>query len=181
MSISTRTGDAGTTGLMYNRRVSKCHPQVEAYGVVDELNTALGLVRASPVDEEIGRAVTGFQKDLVVMMGEMATSPEDLDRYFKDGFQRVSREMVDVLDNWVREIEQREITFDGWATPGDTPASAFLDHARTTCRRAERQVCRAENSIRHYEIILIYLNRLSDVLWLFARWMERPSSGNSRR
>src|SRR5438445_2006949 len=86
MSIVTKTGDKGTTGLMYNRRVSKCHPRVEAYGCVDELNTALGLARATAEHEFVKSNLLIIQKDLVILMGELATAIEDLPRYVKDGY-----------------------------------------------------------------------------------------------
>src|SRR5207249_3337510 len=90
MSIITKTGDAGTTGLMYNRRVSKCHPRVEAYGAVDELNAALGMARAKAADEFTHESLLAIQKDLVILMGELATMPEDLERYRKDGYEVVT-------------------------------------------------------------------------------------------
>ena len=87
MSIATRTGDAGTTGLMYNRRVSKSHPRVEAYGTVDELNTAIGLARAGAEHDFIRENLLLVQRDLVILMGELATSIEDLPRFLKDGYK----------------------------------------------------------------------------------------------
>jgi cob(I)alamin adenosyltransferase len=90
MSIATRTGDSGTTGLMYNRRVSKAHPRVEAYGSVDELNAAIGMARASSSDAFIGDNLLVIQKDLVIVMGELATAKEDTQRYLADGFQAVT-------------------------------------------------------------------------------------------
>src|SRR2546425_10061759 len=89
VSIVTRTGDDGTTGLMYNRRVSKCHPRVEAYGAVDELNAALGLARATAEDDFVSENLLMIQKDLVLLMGELATMPADLQRYVKEGFRVV--------------------------------------------------------------------------------------------
>lgn len=86
MSIATKTGDYGTTGLMYNRRVSKCHPRVEAYGAVDELNAALGMARAFATGEFLRESLFATQKDLVTIMGELATTTEDLQRYTRDGF-----------------------------------------------------------------------------------------------
>src|SRR5436853_2435323 len=86
MSIVTKTGDKGTTGLMYNRRVSKCHPRVEAYGSVDELNAALGLARATASHDFIKDRLLTIQNDLVVLMGELATAAEDLPRYARDGY-----------------------------------------------------------------------------------------------
>ena len=120
MSIATRTGDNGTTGLMYNRRVSKCHPRVESYGTVDELNAALGLARASATEAFVSGNLLVIQQDLVTLMGELATGTEDLPRYAKDGFTLVSVELTAKLDLLVAEIEAQSITFKGWATPGGT-------------------------------------------------------------
>ena len=173
MSIATKTGDTGSTGLMYNRRVSKCHPRVEAYGAVDELNTAMGLARATAQHDFVARNLLAIQKDLVIVMGELATQIEDLPRYAKDGFTMASRDLTGKLDQLVAEIEAQKVSFQGWATPGANLNSAALDLARTACRRAERRVCALQesNQLQNPEII-IYLNRLSDTLWLLARWVE---------
>jgi len=173
MSIVTKTGDDGTTGLMYNRRVSKCDPRVEAYGSVDELNSALGLARATADDELIRDNLLPIQKDLVTLMGELATGVEDLPRYLQDGYSLVTAERTARLEQLVREMEAQDVTCKGWATPGATISSAALDVARTTCRRAERRVCALHeaNLLRNAEIV-VYLNRLSDLLWLFARRVE---------
>jgi cob(I)alamin adenosyltransferase len=177
MSITTRQGDAGMTGLMYNRRVSKCHPRVRAYGGVDELNAALGVARAAAGQDGIGANLLPIQKDLVMLMGELATHTDDLERYVKDGYPRITPEQTSKLDGWIKEIEGQEVSFRGWATPGATSASAALDMARTICRRAERGVCalHEQGDLRNTEII-IYLNRLSDLLWLWARWVETQAS-----
>ena len=179
MSIVTRTGDKGTTALMYGRRVSKCHPRVEAYGCVDELNAALGLVRATAEQEFIRTHVLVIQKDLVTLMGELATAVEDLPRYVKDGYSLVTSQLTHKLDSVVKEIEAQSVSFKGWATPGATMNSAALDVARTVCRRAERRVCALQEAdqLQNSEII-IYLNRLADLLWLMARWVE--SAENSK-
>jgi cob(I)alamin adenosyltransferase len=173
MSIVTKTGDSGTTGLMYNRRVSKCHPRVEAYGAVDELNAAVGLARASAQDPFVRDNLVSIQKDLVTVMGELATAAEDLPRYIRDGFPLVTPELTAKLEALVRHIEAQSITFKGWATPGGSTTAAALDLARTVCRRAERRVCGVQEAgqLRNDEI-LIYLNRFSDLLWLMARWVE---------
>lgn len=186
MSIATKTGDAGDTGLMYNRRVSKCHPRVEAYGSVDELNAALGLARATASQSLVRGQLLAIQKDLVTLMGELATGVDDLPRYAKDGFSLVTPALTAKLDQGVREIEAQKISFKGWATPGSSLSSAALDLARTTCRRAERRVCALQEAgqLRNPEVI-IYLNRLSDLLWLLARWVEtrtqRKTGGKKRR
>jgi cob(I)alamin adenosyltransferase len=173
MSIVTKTGDSGMTGLMYGRRVPKTHPRVEACGVVDELNAALGLARASATEAFVGDNLFWIQKNLVDLMGEIGVLMDDLPRYAKDGFSLVMPEMTAKLDALVREIESQNVIFKGWATPGATKNSAALEVARTICRRAERRVCELKEAgeLRNMEI-LIYLNRLSDLLWLFARWAE---------
>ena len=176
MSIVTKTGDQGDTSLMYSRRVSKCHPRVEAYGEVDELNAAIGLARASATQSFVTDQLLLIQKDLVVLMGELATALEDLARYFKDGFSRVKPDMTARLETIVRTIEAEQITFRGWATPGGNITSAGLDLARTVCRRAERRVCALQKAGQlDNDEIIIYLNRLSDLLWLLARWTEKTS------
>lgn len=182
MSIATKTGDKGTTGLMYNRRVSKCHPRVEAYGCVDELNAALGMARATAREKFVSENLLLIQKDLVILMGELATAVEDLPRFVKDGFSLVTPELTAKLDKLVKEIEAQKVSFKGWATPGANPHAAALDVARTVCRRAERRVCALQeaNQLQNAEII-IYLNRLADLLWLFARWAEKKFNRRKRR
>jgi len=173
VSIATKTGDGGTTGLMYNRRVPKTHPRVEACGTVDELNAALGLARATAERDFVRDNLFWIQKSLVDLMGELGVALEDLPRYVKDGYSLVTPEMTAKLDALVQEIEAQKISIKDWATPGATKNSAALDFARTVCRRAERRVCALQEAseLKNAEII-IYLNRLSDLLWLFARWVE---------
>jgi cob(I)alamin adenosyltransferase len=106
-------------------------------------------------------------------MGEVGVLTEDLPRYAKDGYSLVTPAMTAKLEALVKEIESQNVSFKGWATPGATQNSAALDMARTICRRAERRVCDLSEAgeLKNVEII-IYLNRLSDLLWLFARWAE---------
>lgn len=175
MSIATKTGDQGVTGLMYNRRIRKDDPRVEAYGCVDELNAALGLARSASRDPAAARVILGLQHGLVVLMGELATAVEDLERYEKDGFKRIGPGDVSCLDAQVKELESRLGRFTGWAMPGGSRLGAALDLARTICRRAERRVCAllGNDQLRNPEVIT-YLNRLADVLWLMSREAERP-------
>jgi cob(I)alamin adenosyltransferase len=176
MSIATKTGDSGTTGLMYGHRVPKNHPRVEACGTLDELNSALGLARATAEHDFVRENLLEIQKSLVDVMGEVGVQKEDLPRYAKDGFKLVTPEFTAKLDALVKEIESQNVSFKGWATPGANLNSAALDMARTVCRRAERRVCALKESdeLSNAEIV-IYLNRLSDLLWLFARWVETKS------
>src|SRR5947208_3927738 len=94
MSIATKTGDKGETSLMYGRRVPKTDHRVDAYGCVDELNSALGLARAAISNEFVRSEILAAQKELITVMGELATSPEDLERYREDGFQITTGAMV---------------------------------------------------------------------------------------
>jgi cob(I)alamin adenosyltransferase len=173
VSICTKTGDKGMTGLMYNRRIPKTHPRLEAYGTVDELNAALGVARAANNSEFVTAKLFQLQKSLVDLMGELATDKADLERYATDGYKIIGPEFAADLEAWIHEIEAQKVSFRNWATPGATAESALLDMARTIARRAERRV---EDLLHTGEIenrsIQIYLNRVSDLLWLLARWVE---------
>ena len=176
MSIATKNGDDGTTALMYDRRVPKTDPRIEACGAVDELNAGRGVANASAKHGFVRNNLLVIQKDLIVLMGELCVQPEDLPRYVKDGYLLVTPAMTATLDALVGEIEEQNVSSKGWATPGATPTAAALDLARTICRRAERRVCglKETGELKNAEIV-IYLNRLSDLLWLFARWVETQS------
>lgn len=176
MSIVTKTGDNGTTALMYGRRVPKTHPRVEACGAVDELNSAIGLARASAQHDFVRDNLLPVQKELVMLMGEVATDVADLERYVKDGFPVITPEMTAKLESLVKQIEGEKVSFKGWATPGANISAAALDMARSVCRRAERRVCdlQLRDELKNSEIV-IYLNRLADFLWLLARWVETKS------
>ena len=170
MSIATKTGDSGETSLMYGRRVPKTDSRVAAYGSVDELNAALGMARVSSDDQFAADQILAIQNELIIVMGELATADEDLPRYEKDGFHITRAAMVDRLTATIDDLETNKLErFTDWAIPGRTMASATLDLARTTCRRAERAVAELQLSNRE---ILRYLNRLSDLCWLLARYAE---------
>lgn len=178
MSIATKTGDAGETSLMYGRRVPKTDPRVAAYGSVDELNASFGLARVTASDPFLTEEIYAIQKELIIVMGELATALEDLDRYQKDGFQLTTSALVDRLTAVVNDLEKNKLgQFKGWAVPGNSLNGAALDLARTVCRRAERQVAALiEGNEKFNREILRYLNRLSDVCWLLARYAEHLSN-----
>jgi cob(I)alamin adenosyltransferase len=180
MSIATKTGDSGTTGLMYGHRVSKTHPRVETNGAIDELNAALGMARATAEHAFVKDNLFWIQKSLVDVMGEVIVDNADMARYLKDGYARVTPEMTKKLDAIVAEVESQGVSFKGWATPGATVNAAALDMARTICRRAERLLCalHERGEVPNGETV-IYLNRLSDALWLMARWVESQASSVS--
>jgi cob(I)alamin adenosyltransferase len=177
MSIATKTGDKGETSLMYGRRVPKTDHRVDAYGCVDELNSALGLARAAVTDPFVGSEILTAQKELITVMGELATAPEGLERFQKDGFEITTSAMVDRVTAVINKIEGGEkMTFKDWVIPGALLASAALDVARTTCRRAERRVAALVTDDQNFNIeILRYLNRLSDLCWLLARKIEQAN------
>ncbi len=177
MSIATKTGDKGETSLMYGRRVSKTDHRVDAYGCVDEVTSALGLARASAADPTIREAILAAQKELITVMGELATAPEDLARYQKDGFALTTGAMVDRLTSLIDDLEKDKSLYPkDWVVPGKSSGAATLDFARTTCRRAERRVAALMRDDPHFNVeILRYLNRLSDLCWLWARRTEQDA------
>lgn len=178
-SIATRTGDDGTTSLLYGQRVAKHHPQIEAVGALDELNAALGTVKSLLTpgiarDAEIVTALTATQKNLVALMGELACAESDIARYTASKFEKITASDITRLDTGVEALEARGLRFDGWATPGANPRSAALDIARTAARRAERRMGELPEKGRTIRPELRqFINRLSDYLWLLAREAEQ--------
>jgi len=174
MSISTKTGDNGTTALLYNRRVYKSHPRVEATGRVDELSSALGLCRAHAESEYIKAFLLVIQEQLIHLMGEVSTDNMDQAKY-KEKYKEslICDEMVEHFHELVKEKESG-MDFSGWKQPGETVSGAFFDSARTTCRRAERGIVALKEAGAIVRPVLIeYLNRLSDLLWLFSSYETR--------
>ena len=175
MSIVTKTGDKGETSLMYGRRVSKADPHVDAYGCIDELTAALGLARSICSEKFVSEQIFAVQKELIIVMGELATTPQDRERYLKDGFHVTTAAMVNRITAVIVELEKdRSLYPKDWVIPGGTVVSAALDFARTTCRRAERHVAaQVADEQRFNPEILRYLNRLSDLCWILARYAEK--------
>jgi len=180
MSIVTKTGDQGETSLMYGRRVSKTDPRIEACGCIDELTSALGLARAICQDDVVDEQILAVQKELIVVMGELATMPEDQERYVKDGFKLTTTEMVDRLTKQISDLEKNKaLKFDDWVVPGGTAGSSTLDVARATCRRAERSALMLSRCSPPFNPEIIrYLNRLSDLCWILARYLDNLAKPN---
>jgi len=174
MSIATKTGDDGTTALMFGRRVSKTDPRIAACGACDELNAALGMARAFSTHALVAGHLFELQNELVILMGELAVLEADRERYLEKGFRLVEPEMVERLTARIEHLEKHhKISFKHWATPGASKESALLDVARTVCRRAERKVVALREAGAHVNSETIrYLNRLSDLCWLYARFVE---------
>lgn len=172
-SIATRTGDDGTTSLLYGQRVGKDHPQIEAVGALDELNTALGWAKSCRPPQRDVTAIEQIQRDLVALMGEVSCAEIDAARYASSRFSKIAEGDLARLDAAVAELEAKGLKFDGWATPGATPHAAALEIARTTARRAERRLVGLTATGRALRPLLLqYVNRLSDLLWLMAREAE---------
>jgi cob(I)alamin adenosyltransferase len=178
MSIVTKTGDQGETSLMYGRRVPKNDPRVEAYGAVDELTAALGMARAICDDKFVAEQIFAVQKDLINVMGELSTLPEDRQRYVKDGFKVTDANMVDRVGAVIVDLEKDKSLYPkDWVIPGANAVSAALDLARTICRRAERHISTLNDPNPE---ILRYLNRLSDLCWILARATEALSKNSDK-
>jgi len=168
MSISTKRGDGGQTGLAGGIRVSKADLRVESYGSVDELNTVLGFARSICQDKEIATWTEEIQRTLFRVGSALATPPES-----KKQPPIVSTEDIDKLTNLVHQIEATEGILSDWSLPGAHTESAAYEVARTVCRRAERAAVRfVENGGVVQPTVIPYLNRLSDLIWLFGRLIE---------
>ena len=168
MKIYTKTGDQGQTGLFGGGRVSKDDPRVEAYGDVDELNAVLGLARALEMMPRIDEVLVPIQRDLF-SIGALLSTP-DLEKMH----DHLAKAQVD--DGRIRELEQaidacdRELEpLRAFIVPGGTSKAAALHVARTVCRRAERRVIHLQRNVEIPRIVVIYLNRLSDLLFTLAR------------
>ncbi len=173
-SIATRTGDDGSTSLLYGQRVPKDHPQIEAVGAYDELNVALGAVKPLLADATVRTLVSGLQNNLVALMGEVACAETDAARYAESKFAKISAADVTTLDAAVAALETRGLKFDGWATPGANALGAAFDSARVVARRAERRLCALPAHGRSVRPELRqFTNRLADLLWLLARQAEQ--------
>jgi cob(I)alamin adenosyltransferase len=174
MSIMTKRGDDGKTDLLYGHRIAKTSQRVETLGAIDELNASIGLARCHG-DAGLAEELDWLQEKLVGLMGELATLPEDLARYQKDGMPQVTTEDVAILEERGQAIEDAGVSFKGWARPGasGSQTAAFLDRARTVSRRAERALLTLQvEGEAEVPKVALFLNRLSDYLWLLARREE---------
>jgi cob(I)alamin adenosyltransferase len=177
MSIATKHGDKGDTGLIGGARVSKADLRVEAYGTVDELGAAMGFARSICGDAEVNELTRDIQRELFVVAGAIASPSgggESKTTY-------VTPEMVEALTAHVTRVEATEGILSDWSLPGDHAAAAAFDVARTVCRRAERAVVRlAETGAEVNPHVVPYLNRLSDLLWLMGRLLELRAGLDTR-
>jgi cob(I)alamin adenosyltransferase len=177
MSIATKHGDKGDTGLIGGARVSKADLRVEAYGTVDELGASMGFARSICEDAEVRELTKAIQRELFTVAGAVASpsgGAESVTTY-------VTPEMVESLTSNVTRIEATEGILSDWSLPGDHTAAAAYDVARTVCRRAERAVVRlSETGVEINPRVVSYLNRLSDLLWLMGRLLELRAGLDTR-
>jgi cob(I)alamin adenosyltransferase len=167
--IYTKKGDDGTTGLLYGGRVRKDSPRIELNGAIDEAQAALGMARAdSGPGSELDVLLVSLERDLYVVMAEVATAEENRAK-LKAGSSLVTAEMVAALETRIDELSTRTAVPKDFVIPGQNRWSAALDVARTVIRRAERLAV-----AEHFEssLVVAYLNRLSDLVWMMARWQE---------
>jgi cob(I)alamin adenosyltransferase len=176
MSIATKRGDGGQTGLAGGIRVSKADLRVESYGSIDELNTVLGFARSICQNKEIAAWTEEIQRTLFRVGSALATPPES-----KKQPPVLTPEDIDRLTNLVHQIEATEGILSDWSLPGAHTESAAYEVARAVCRRAERAAVRfVENGGVVQPAVLPYLNRLSDVIWLFGRLIESNAGIDAR-
>ena len=176
MSIATTHGDKGQTGLIGGMRVSKADLRVEAYGAVDELNSSLGFARSICNNQEIRSWTEEIQRTLFRVGSALATPPES-----RKGEQSITQQDVETLTRLVHQIENTEGVLSDWSLPGAHTESAAYEIARTVCRRAERDTVRlASNGGDVSPELLAYLNRLSDLIWLFGRLIEVNAGVDAR-
>ena len=172
MKIYTRKGDDGTTGLLFGGRVPKDGPQPTAYGDVDEAQAVIGIARAhADRGGELDVMLTSIQRDLWVLMAELATA-EDNRHKLTDGQSLVTSAMVTLVESTIDDVSSRFEPPTEFVVPGENLVAAHLDVARTVVRRAERVSLAAAAEGSH---VVAYLNRLSDLLWTLARWQEGES------
>jgi cob(I)alamin adenosyltransferase len=173
--IYTKTGDDGRTGLFGGGRVSKDHVRVEAYGDVDELNAVIGVARSADMMPRIDEVLAPVQRDLLAIGALLATPhPEKHKEELEKA--RISSARIDQLEQAIDDGELELETLKAFILPGGTPKAAALHVARTVCRRAERAIIRLQSTEKENavpQVVIVYLNRLSDLLFVLARVANR--------
>ena len=172
MSIITGRGDSGETDLLFGKRIAKTSLRIEALGNVDELNAALGLARSAAHDATWIALIDKLQELLVGLMGQLAYLPEDDARYIEKKYAAITAVDLEWVTAEAHRYEAQGIRFTGWARPGaeGSLARAGIDFSRAVARRAERSVLALHESGEPVpEVVRLFFNRLSDLLWILAR------------
>lgn len=176
MKIYTRTGDKGDTSLFGGQRVPKDAQRIEAYGTVDELNSVLGIVRADSRDPQIDEVLEHVQNSLFDLGADLAT-PRSLNKDVK----RISTRDTAVIERYIDLLEPKLKPLRSFVLPGGSPVAARLHFSRTVCRRAERVIVRLSRNEDIGDEIMVYLNRLSDLLFVLARYANRVADVPERK
>ncbi len=172
-SIYTRSGDSGETGLLFGGRISKADPRAEAYGSTDHAASAIGLARALSADERSKSILLDAQRDIFMISAELATDLSNR-QLMLDTFRTVSNEQVERLESTIDALKAEVELPPKFIIPGASVASAAMDVARAQVREAERRVVTLkERGLLPNESVLMYLNRLSDMLFVLARYEDR--------
>ncbi|MBU0586537.1 cob(I)yrinic acid a,c-diamide adenosyltransferase [Candidatus Micrarchaeota archaeon] len=168
MSIYTKNGDSGETSILGGKRIPKDDPRIEASGKVDELSSVIGLVIAFSDDEELKKLLSEIQMTLFVIGSDLATASGD-----KISIPRLSPSKVNIIEAEIDRIEKELPKIDSFILPGGSKTASMLHLARTICRETERKVISLAKKEKLNEAIPVYLNRLSDLLFMLARWINR--------
>ncbi len=171
MKIYTRTGDAGDTSLFGGQRVPKDALRIEAYGTVDELNSVIGIVRADNRVADLDEVLAGIQDSLFVMGADLATPRAQ----GKQNVPRIAARESENLERLIDRFEEMLKPLKSFILPGGSPVAARLHFARTVCRRAERVVVRLSRNEDIGDELVTYLNRLSDLLFVLARFANHQA------
>ena len=171
MKIYTKTGDTGDTSLFGGQRVPKDALRIEAYGTIDELNSVLGIVRADNADPELDAILHKLQEQLFVLGADLAT-PRSLDR---KSVRRIEPRDAQPLEKLIDQFESRLKPLRNFILPGGSPVAARIHFARTVCRRAERAVVRMSRNEDIGDGAVVFLNRLSDLLFVLARYANQKA------
>ena len=175
MKIYTRTGDGGFTRINGGERVAKTSQRIETNGVIDELNSILGIVRAHCDDFSIDKELYEVQRNLMVIMSILATP--SIRR--ADNPRRLQESSIEVLEHRIDNLEENESTCHCFVLPGGSVASSFTHLARTVCRRAEREIWRLDKVDKVEDVIKRYINRLSDYLFMLACHLNTVNTADS--
>lgn len=171
--VYTKYGDSGETSLLYGGRISKNSPNTEAYGITDEAVSVMGLARAFTSDERVNNMLRQLQRELFTIAAELATDPGKYE-LFQQHFTPVTEEMVTSLETAIDSLEEEFTMPTVFILPGGSQASSAIDLARCVIRTAERRVvAMAEQDLLTNSLIMTYLNRLGDLLFVLARYEDR--------
>jgi cob(I)alamin adenosyltransferase len=179
MRIYTKTGDKGETSLFGGKRVSKDHLRIETCGTVDELNSLIGVVRSMKVSRALDTILQGVQNDLFILGADLAAPLSSSRR--RSTVPRIDGAHIAAIEATIDWIQPKLPLLKRFILPGGTPASAHLHHARSVCRRAERRAVKLSRREKVNPRVIPYLNRLSDLLFILARFTGRQAGVKETR